>query len=39
MEDKRLKAICNKLTDEELTYLFRTMEELRKKIEQINGKH
>lgn len=44
MEDERLKAICDKLTDAEITYLtnFLTAKiiiELGKQIQKQNGKH
>ena len=44
MEDKKIKAICNKLTDEEITYLtnFLTAKiiiELGNEISKQHGKH
>ena len=44
MEDEKLKAICDKLTDEEITYLTyvlttKIMIELGKKIDKQHGKH
>ena len=44
MEDKKLKAICDKLTDEELTYLTfelsaRIIKELGIQIKDLYGKH
>ena len=44
MEDEKLKAICDKLTDEEITYLTyvlttKIMIELGKQIDKQHGKH
>ena len=44
MEDEKLNAICDKLTDEELTYLTmflttKIIKELRKTIAKQHGKH